>query len=163
MKSKYLAGRLQEVLLDGTWIAQTNLQEQLNNTSWEQANSKMGNHHSLAELVFHVDYYVGGILNVFNGGDLEIRDQYSWDTEPLRSEEDWLQRVRAFVMHAQALVDKIMHTPDSQWSRPFVKEAYGTYERNIDGLIEHSYYHFGQISLLRKLLQGSAHQSPAAA
>lgn len=36
---------------------------------------------------------------------------------------------------------------------PFVNEKYGTYLRNIDGLIEHSYYHLGQITLIKKLIK----------
>ncbi len=34
----------------------------------------------------------------------------------------------------------------------FVDEKYGNYYRNIDGIIDHSYYHFGQISLIKKLI-----------
>ncbi len=36
----------------------------------------------------------------------------------------------------------------------FIKtnKSYGTYKRNIMAVIEHSYYHFGQISLIRKLI-----------
>ena len=34
----------------------------------------------------------------------------------------------------------------------FVDEKYGTYHRNIDGMIEHCYYHLGQIVLIKKML-----------
>ena len=34
----------------------------------------------------------------------------------------------------------------------FVDEKYGSYARNIEGVIEHSYYHLGQISLIKKIL-----------
>jgi hypothetical protein len=27
----------------------------------------------------------------------------------------------------------------------FVDEKYGTYQRNIDGMIEHAYYHLGRL------------------
>ncbi|MGJ8593340.1 MAG: hypothetical protein ACSHXF_12375 [Aquaticitalea sp.] len=43
--------------------------------------------------------------------------------------------------------------PDSQLNAVFVDAKYGTYLRNIDGMIEHSYYHLGQIVLIKKLLQ----------
>ena len=36
----------------------------------------------------------------------------------------------------------------------FVDEKYGTYLRNIDGMIEHAYYHLGQVVLIKKLLEG---------
>jgi len=34
----------------------------------------------------------------------------------------------------------------------FVDVKYGSYQRNIEGVIEHSYYHLGQISLVRKMI-----------
>jgi len=68
------------------------------------------------------------------------------------SESDWQNLIQSFVSNSQNIVEKIIAISDGQWSEPFVKEEYGSYERNIEGLIEHSYYHFGQISLLLKLL-----------
>jgi hypothetical protein len=41
---------------------------------------------------------------------------------------------------------------DSAFDQPFVDEKYGTYLRNIEGVIEHSYYHLGQVSLLKKMV-----------
>lgn len=41
---------------------------------------------------------------------------------------------------------------DSLQSQPFVKQEYGTYLRNIEAQIEHSYYHLGQISLIKKMI-----------
>lgn len=154
-KSKNLASRLEEVLLNGKWIAHTNIQEQLNKINWNRATSKIGDHNSIAELTFHINYYVGGILNVLKGGDLEIRDQYSFDMEKIDSEADWQQLIRSFNENANSIVEHIANIPEIRWDEPFVKEEYGTYERNIEGLIEHSYYHFGQISLLLKLIDGS--------
>lgn len=36
--------------------------------------------------------------------------------------------------------------------QPFADEKYGTYLRNIEGVIEHSYYHLGQVSLIKKMV-----------
>ena len=38
------------------------------------------------------------------------------------------------------------------FDQPFIDAKYGTFLRNIEGVIEHSYYHLGQISLIRKLI-----------
>jgi uncharacterized damage-inducible protein DinB len=151
-KSNLLANRLKEVLLDGKWIANTNIQEQLKKTDWKQASKKIGDHNSIAELTFHINYYLGGILNVFNGGNLEIRDKYSFDMHAVTSEEDWQELTDSFLSNSKNIIIKISELPESQLTEAFVKTEYGTYERNIEGLIEHSYYHFGQISLLLKLI-----------
>jgi len=36
---------------------------------------------------------------------------------------------------------------------PFADGKYGTYQRNIDVMIEHTYYHLGQVILIKKLLE----------
>ena len=41
---------------------------------------------------------------------------------------------------------------DEKLDSSFVDEKYGTYQRNIEGMIEHSYYHLGQIVLIKKVL-----------
>ena len=41
---------------------------------------------------------------------------------------------------------------DEKFDAIFFDEKYGTYLRNIEGVIEHSYYHLGQISLLKKMI-----------
>ena len=150
-KSQELASRLEEVLLNGKWIAHTNIWEQLNKIDWKQANRKIGDHNTIAELTFHINYYIGGILNVFKGGDLEIRDKHSFDMSAIADEKDWLELMNSFKANSHVLIEKISSFPEEQWGEPFVKEEYGSYARNIEGLIEHSYYHFGQISLLIKL------------
>ena len=158
-KSKYLANRLKEVLLNGKWIANTNILEQLSKTNWNQAIHKIGDHNSIAELTFHINYYVGGILNVLKGGDLEIRDKYSFDMEDIDSESDWQNLMDTFKENSNVIVDLIANAPENLWSKAFVKAEYGNYERNIEGLIEHSYYHFGQISLLLKLTNPTKQQN----
>jgi len=34
----------------------------------------------------------------------------------------------------------------------FIDEMYGSYRRNIEATIEHSYYHLGQVSLIKKMI-----------
>jgi len=41
---------------------------------------------------------------------------------------------------------------ETQLEETFVDEKYGNYLRNIEGIIEHGYYHLGQISLLKKMI-----------
>ncbi len=57
--------------------------------TWVQATQKIGTLNTIAALTFHVNYYLAGILKVFRGGELEIRDKYSFDIPPIDSEADW--------------------------------------------------------------------------
>ncbi|CAL2105178.1 hypothetical protein T190115A13A_130053 [Tenacibaculum sp. 190524A02b] len=74
IQSKNLAKRLQEVYIDGKWIANTNYKEQIENTTWQEATKKIESFNTIAVLTYHINYYLTGILKVFNGGALEIKD-----------------------------------------------------------------------------------------
>lgn len=84
-RNKELANRLEEVLLNGNWIAGTNFKSQLENVNWKQATQKIEPLNTIASLTFHVNYYLAGILKVFKGGNLEIRDKYSFDLPDINS------------------------------------------------------------------------------
>jgi len=45
--------------------------------------------------------------------------------------------------------------PENQLWTPFTEEKYGSYFRNLIGMIEHSHYHLGQIVLCKRLLTQS--------
>lgn len=57
-----------------------------------------------------------------------------------------------FLANSPAFADEVAQMPDEKLDQIFVNKKYGTYLRNIEGVIEHSYYHFGQIVLIRKLI-----------
>jgi hypothetical protein len=151
-KSQLIAKRLREVLLDGKWIANTNFKEQLSGTNWQQATWKVGELNTIALLTFHINYYLQGLINVFNGGALEIRDKFSFDLPEIKSETAWQDLVKNFIINAEMFSYKVEQMDDQVLDEPFVDEDYGTYGRNIEGVIEHSYYHLGQVVLIRKMV-----------
>ena len=148
-----LAKRFREVLLDGFWIANTNFKDQLSEVSWEQAVTKVDALNTIAMLTFHIDYYIAGIVNVFEGGDLEIKDKFSFDIPSIESQQQWEALLSKLSTDSERFAALLEQMPDSQLDEVFVDEKYGTYRRNIDGMIEHCYYHLGQITLIKKLLK----------
>lgn len=151
-RCEMLAVRLREVFVEGTWIANTNYQTLLTSITWEEATKKVQNLNTIADLTFHINYYLYGILDAFRTGKLEIRDKFSFDTPPITSAEDWDKLVQEFLKNAKIFVASIGVLEDGALQKPFFDERYGTLERNIEGVIEHSYYHLGQVSLIKKLL-----------
>jgi len=147
-----IANRLREVFLHGRWIANTNYKEQISSLTWQQTTQKVENLNSIAALTFHVNYYLAGLLNVLNGGKLEIKDKYSFDLPEIKSESDWQDLVHDFLNNAEMFANKVEEMNENMLEQHFVEEKYGTYLRNIEGVIEHSYYHLGQISLIRKMI-----------
>lgn len=147
-----IAERFKEIMLNGEWVVGTNYQAQLTDINWKQATIKLNNLNSIAELVFHVDYYIAGILNVFENGELEIRDKYSFDMKPITSQEDWLKLLNKFFTDAEKLAQKLEQMPEEKLEEVFVEQKYGNYQRNINALIEHSFYHLGQIVFIKKMI-----------
>lgn len=151
-KTKQLADRLRDVTLNGTWIANTNCKDQLDNLDWKIANTKFQSTNTISILAQHIHYYINGIKNVFEGGDLEIKDKYSFNFPPIASQNEWRSFLNKFWNDTEKLADLIEKMPDEKLNQSFVDEKYGTYQRNIEGMIEHIYYHLGQIVLIKKII-----------
>lgn len=151
-RSEFIAKRLREVYLNGRWIANTNFKAQIENLNREQATRKIDDLNTIAALTFHVNYYLDGLLNLLKSGKLEISDKYSFDMPPINSEEDWKGLADSLFRNAEEFASHLEGFPDSKWDEVFVNEKYGTWWRNIEGVIEHGYYHLGQVSLIRKMV-----------
>jgi uncharacterized damage-inducible protein DinB len=149
-RSTELAKRLREVFLDGRWIANTNYSDQLRSLPLELALQKPGGSNSIAALVFHVNYYLEGLIEAFDKGVLSISDKYSYDLPYLEAEREWEEMVNVFLRNAGVFASRVEALPDERLDQPFIDARYGTYLRNIEGVIEHSYYHLGQVVLIRK-------------
>lgn len=149
-RSITLANRLREVLLNGQWIAQTNFKMQLEDINWEQATQKIGTLNTIASITYHVNYYIAGVLKVLKGGKLDIQDNNSFNLPPVESESDWNNITTDFLSNSERFIKEVARIPDTMLDEPFVDEDFGTYLRNIEAILEHSYYHLGQISLLKK-------------
>ncbi|MEO1051106.1 MAG: DinB family protein [Bacteroidota bacterium] len=152
--STQLANRFREVI-HGKWIANTNLTEQLENVSLETAITQVHGLNTIAMLTFHIHYYIAGVLNVLEGGELTIRDKYSFDLPPMNEEEEWESLKNQLIQNADKFAEQVELLPDKKLDDIFVNKNYGDYRRNIDGIIEHTYYHLGQITLVKKLLEES--------
>jgi len=150
--AEHLAKRFREVFLDGKWVANTNLQDQLRDVSLALAMAETNGLNTIAKLAFHLNYYLDGVLNVFEGGELEIRDKFSFDLPELKTETDWEELKADLFANAEKFSDHVSHLSDEQLASVFVDEKYGSYRRNVEGMIEHGYYHLGQVVLLKKLL-----------
>lgn len=151
-RNQFIANRLREVFLNGRWIANTNYKEQLEAVDWQVATQKAGSLNTIAALTYHINYYLGGVLKVLNGGPLDISDKYSFDVPAINSDAEWHILVSELLTNAAAFAEAVELFPEDKLESVFVDEKYDTYHRNLEGVIEHSYYHLGQIVLIRKLI-----------
>ncbi|MDO6674597.1 DinB family protein [Tenacibaculum sp. 1_MG-2023] len=128
----------------------TNFKEQIIDLDWKQATQKIEDFNTIADLTFHINYYISGVLKVLEGGTLDIRDKFSFDSPPIKSEQNWKELVNKFCSNSEKLISLVEKMTDEKLLSDFVNKKYGTYFRNIDVMIEHTYYHLGQIILIKK-------------
>ena len=154
MITKQLAKHLREVHFGGNWTS-VNLKSLLEDVDHRTATTKIDSLNTIAMLVFHINYYVRAVTKVLEGGPLDAHDKFSFDVPVIDSEKAWeemRERVFAEAEHFAMLIEKM---DDDVLEKTFVDQKYGTYIRNLFGIIEHTHYHLGQISLIKKLIRNS--------
>lgn len=129
-----------------------NFKDTLANIDWQQANKKVHSFNTIAALVFHINYYVATVSDVLRGGKLNASDQLSFDHPPVNSEDDWNHLLDKFWRDGEEFARLVEGFPEEKYSEPFLDGKYGTYYRNIAGVVEHANYHMGQIVLIKKLV-----------
>lgn len=149
--SQQIAKHLRDVHFGGNWTS-VNLKETLANITWQQATTKLYTLNTIVALVFHINYYVSTILKVLQGHPLDAHDKYSFDHPPINSQTDWENLLNKMWQDAEQAAILIEQLPETKLGETFADEKYGTYYRNLQGMIEHTHYHLGQIALLKKLL-----------
>lgn len=152
---QHLAKHMRDVFFGGNWTF-VNLKTTLADVTWEQAVTKVGNLNTIATLFYHIGYYVGGVSDVLDGNPLVIKDIYSFAHPPINNADDWNSMQQTLWDNVTQFAEKIEKLSDEQLNEVFFEEKYGTYYRNLAGIIEHTHYHLGQISLIKKLLAAQA-------
>lgn len=128
------------------------VKDALEEVNWLQATTSVHKLNTIATLVFHIHYYIAAVLEVLRGKPLNAHDKFSFDAPQITSEDEWQKFLAKVYADAEAMTLLIEALPEEQLWEHFELEKYGSYYRNLHGLIEHSYYHLGQISLIKKIL-----------
>ncbi len=148
--TKEIANHIRQIHIGGNWTS-SNLKDNLADISWQQATTTVNSCNSIATLVYHMNYYIAAVLKVLQGGILEASDKFSFDAPPVSTQADWENLVAKALADAELFAGLVEQLPDSKLGEIFVDEKYGTYYRNLQGIIEHCHYHLGQIALIKKI------------
>ena len=146
-----IAKHASEVNFGGNWTV-SNLKDQLADVNWQQATKQVYDLNTIATLVFHINYFVEVALKVLQGGPLVGNDKLSFAHPPINSQEDWEKMLQKTFTDAENFAAAIETLPESKLLENFTDEKYGTYYRNLHGIIEHTHYHLGQIVLIKKII-----------
>jgi hypothetical protein len=150
--TKQLAQHFRDVHFGGNWTF-VNLKDSLADVTWQEATTKLHDCNTIAILLFHINYYVNPVLKVLQGEPLNASDKYSFDCPPITSQEDWEKLVQKVLDEVELFAQEIEKLDELKLFDVFSEEKYGNYFRNLLGIIEHTHYHLGQISLIKKLIR----------
>lgn len=149
--SNLIANHLNQVYFGGNWTA-SNLMAVLDDVSLDKASTKVKDLNTILALSFHIHYYLKGTMDGIKNGELTIRDKFSFDHPTLSTESDWQDfkntmwaEAKEFILLIEKLDDQLLHSD-------FIDKKYGSYYRNLMGIIEHTHYHLGQIVGLKKMI-----------
>jgi len=149
--SQHLAKHLRDVHVGGNWTS-VNLKDTLADVSWQQATTKVQSFNTIATLVNHINYYVAAVSKVLEGEALNAKDALSFSHLPIEGPEDWQKLVDKLFADAEHFAELIVQIPEARLWQDFTDAKYGSYYRNIQGIIEHTHYHLGQIVIIKKML-----------
>lgn len=154
--SEQLADDIRRLYFGKSWVA-TDLKTQLADVTWEEALTKVSSLNTIMALTYHIHYYFAGVLDVMKGGDLTIRDKFSFEHPTINSQEDWVKFLDLVWDTAEAFAKETEQMDNERLESLMTEEKYGSWFRNVLVILEHGQYHLGQIVLLKKLIRAEQH------
>src|SRR5450432_326763 len=149
-----IAKSLREIYFGENWTS-VDLKSTLDGVDWKLATTKVNSLNTIAALVFHINYYVGAVSKFLQDGLLESSDKYSFDVPSISSQADWERLLDKTWSDAETLAGQIEQIPEERLGEIFNNGQYGNYYRNLQGVVEHCYYHLGQIVFIKKIKTGT--------
>ncbi len=137
----------------GPSLVGSSLKDALEGVNWEEATTKVHGLNTIAQLVFHINYYISAVLEVLEGKPLEAHDKYSYDMKAIGSEADWQELLNIVWEKAEVFASLAEKLSDEHLASPMGDGKYGNWFKNLLIIQEHSNYHLGQIVLVRKLVK----------
>jgi hypothetical protein len=118
-----------------------------------EANTKIPPLNTIAAIVYHLDYYVTIVLKRLKGDMLRSNADNGFDIQTLSSVQAWRDLQEGFYMRAERFAAFVGLLDEKRLTEDFLDQTYGQNIYNIQGIIEHAYYHLGQIVLLKKMIR----------
>ena len=92
------------------------------------------------------------MANALEGQEITANDKFAFTHPQITNEEDCQRMLKGVFADEERLAQQIEKLDDDILNEYFREEKYGTYYRNICGIIEHFHYHLGQIVVIKKIL-----------
>lgn len=126
------------------------LKDVLSGVSAVKAASKpLRNAHSIWEIVLHVNAWLDAARRRIEGEKLNLTDEQDWPALKKKGSQAWKETLQILENNQILLEDTVKQLPDARLSDNLTGGAYTIYFQ-LQGIIQHTLYHTGQIAMLRK-------------
>lgn len=147
-----IRGLLAQIFQGEPWVG-NNLSTTLDQVSASDAATHwLTEAHSIWEIVLHLKAWRSFLLHKLKGDqhfNIEQGEPEDWPTPPEATEEAWQQTLQDLTQNQAEISDLLENWQDEQLESTVPGRPYSFYTL-IHGIIQHDYYHIGQISLIKK-------------
>ena len=148
---KYYVDQLKGLYDGNNWVY-SSITEILKDIDFETAiQKKLNNRNTIYEILQHSLSWRIFLLKKLEGDvafDIQQNDTLDWPKVDHKSEETWKQLVLDFHQNQADLVQFLSQKDDRVLFEMVSNRTYN-FKHLINGVIQHDYYHFGQIALLK--------------
>lgn len=143
-----------EKLYGNNW-AEINVNEIFNGINDEIANKKMASfNNTIHQIALHILATEFVIIKRLQGINHILKKEEDWVPIDELNTIKWTDTRRAIANSKKEIILELNKKSDSDLNKPII-ENYSTLYDTIQGHIQHSYYHIGQISIIKTLIEKS--------
>jgi uncharacterized damage-inducible protein DinB len=155
--TELIAQHIIEAFEGGNWT-EVNFKDALRDISYRDATMvTKASCNTIAALIHHVAFYNDVIRKKLEGITTIAYDHDSFKVPLVKNENDWMNLKDRCFQSVHDLAATVIKLPDEMLTAP-IDNGNGTYYKTLHGLIEHLYYHLGQIVFLKRLARLPAPQ-----
>ena len=147
--AQHLGKHFRQAYFGGSFT-ERNLRDELSAIPLAAARRTTAGGNSVIAIVYHLHFYVRGVAGVLGGGPVDTRDRASWETPAIDTEGDWRAFVTEVLTEGEAFAKTLEALPDEELWKPFYRPTNAATLTNALGILEHVYYHLGQVVLLAR-------------
>jgi uncharacterized damage-inducible protein DinB len=158
--SEQLSYELEKALTGDPWFGD-NGYAILDRVTFETAYEKLrGSVHNIAGIVLHMISWTEEVIDRMNGLTAQLPSSGDWPDPGAPDEQKWQNYVSDLKLVNVNLLGIIQNFPAEEWGDIVAGDRdreIGTglsFEEQVRGLIQHHIYHFGQIALLTRIING---------
>lgn len=149
--NQQLSKQLLHIFEGENWPDMT-IKQAIEKISFVQANKvTIASPNSIAALVHHIGYWNDIVRQRSEGKYPEVPPENGMVIAPLKNDADWQKLIEQTRQSFIRLAEAIKNFPPEKMAEPS-KHGGSTIEANFHGIIQHDYYHLGQIVILSHLV-----------